>query len=72
MTFDEALERVKLMAKGDAQWDLSPNDREALSLLIDRATAYDGDDWSPTPEMRERVRERLKTLDPLNPLGGPL
>ena len=31
---DEMLSRVKLMASGDPQWDLSPNDQAAITYVL--------------------------------------
>ncbi len=41
-TFNEQIERVRLMAQGDPAWDLSDNDTAALQTLLDVSSAVVG------------------------------
>ncbi len=41
-TFDEQIQRLELMANGDAAWDLSDNDRAAIRALLENYRACVG------------------------------
>ncbi len=40
--FDSQLSRVRQMADGDPQWDLSPNDQAALRAVLDELDRLNG------------------------------
>jgi len=50
--FDDQLSRVRLMAKGDPTWDLSPNDCKALTAVLAKLAASEAS--------RERLAEQVR------------
>jgi len=63
-SWPDQIARLRLMAAGDGDWDLSPNDRAAIQAALDKLAETSPEAAMPWGDVEDGWSERIKAAFP--------